>query len=255
MNEVMVDTILPSVPIMPADPEIEAMMKAGIHLGHAKSKNHPAMQSYLFGVRNTVSLIDLLKTKQKLAEALSVVCDIASRGGLILFVGTRPSVRGIVGETARALSMPYLTERWIGGALTNYKVIAKRVEYLKTLEHEKASGALEKYTKKERLGKDQEITRLRRFFDGLRTLNKLPDALFVFDSTHDDTAVREATLLKIPVIGLADTNTNVKLITYPIPSNDDALSAVRYMLGRISDAFAEGKRTAVGPKPESVHTE
>lgn len=227
------------------DQEIEEMLKAGVHLGHAKSKSHPSMQPYIYGIRNTISVIDLLKTKEKLTVAAAFLRAVASRGGIILLVGTRPGARKVIAETALRLGLPYFTERWIGGTLTNFKVISKRVEHLMTLEKEKATGDFEKYTKKERMRKEEEIVRLKRFFDGLRTLTRLPDAVLVVDMTHDTTAVREARRIRIPIVALADTNSDITGIDYPIPSNDDSLSAVTYMMRRIETAIEEGKRLAM----------
>lgn len=243
----MLDTILES----PAetqgeiiDAELEAMAKAGVHLGHAKTKNHPAMVPYIFGMRNTVSIIDLVKTKPLLNTALNYLRDTAAKGGIILLVGTKPSARKLVLEMAEQTGMPYFVERWIGGALTNFKVITKRVEYMETIERERASGELEKYTKREQLKKGEEANRLKKFFDGLRLLKRLPDALFVVDVTQDTTAIREANRLHIPVVALVDTNSDPRGIDFPIPANDDALPALRYMLGRIGLAIEEGKREA-----------
>lgn len=223
-----------------ADPELEAMMKAGVHLGHAKTKDHPSMKKYIFGIRNTISVLDLTETKAALARAEAFLKGIGASGGLVLFVGTRPAARKAILEAALRTRMPYFVERWIGGALTNFKVISKRVEYMMELEREKASGELEKYTKKERMGKEEELVRLCKFFDGLRLMKRLPDAVFVVDTTYDDTAVREARRMKIPVVALCDTNADAEAIDYPIPANDDALPAVRYMVARIGDAIEEG---------------
>lgn len=223
-----------------ADPELEAMLKAGVHLGHAKSKNHPAMQPYIYGARNTISVIDLTKTKEQLSSASKFLKEVSARGGLILLVGTRPSARKIILEIAGNTQMPSFVERWIGGTLTNFRVIAKRVEYLESLEKAKASGDFEKYTKKERMKKEEEMEKLKKNFDGIRTLKRLPDAVFVVDITHDSTAVREAVRMNIPVVALADTNSNADLVDYPIPANDDALPAVRFMVGKIGEAIAEG---------------
>jgi len=228
-----------------ADPELEEMIKAGVHLGHSKSKTHPAMQPYIFGVRNTISLIDLTKTKEKLQEASEFLRKVSSGGGIVLLVGTRPASREIILKIAEKTKMPYFVERWIGGTLTNFKVISKRVEHMETLEHDKATGAFEKYTKKERMKKDEEIEKLRKYFDGLRRLKRLPDALFVVDITHDMTAVNEARKTNVPIIALTDTNSNSGLVNYPVPANDDAMSAVRYMVGRIGEAVEEGQRQAV----------
>ena len=230
------------------DQEIEGMMKAGIHLGHAKTKDHPTMKEHIFGVRNTISVIDLAKTTTALARAQEFIKETASHGGLVLLVGTRPAARKIIHEVAEKTGMPYFTERWIGGALTNFKVIGKRVEYMETLEREQASGELEKYTKRERMQKGEELVRLRRFFDGLRLLKRLPQAVFIVDITHDDTAVREARRMKIPSVALIDTNANAELVDYAIPSNDDALPAVRYMVTKIGEAIEEGLKTAAERK-------
>ena len=230
--------------------EVEAMLKAGVHLGHSKSKNHPAMQPYIFGVRNTIAIIDLMKTEEKLRKTLDFVRAIASRGGMILFVGTRPGTRHELLETAEKTGMPYFIERWIGGTLTNYKMISKRVEQMELLEKEKETGGFDKYTKKERARLDDEIARLKRFFDGLRKLKRMPDAVFVLDTTHDTTAVNEARKIKIPVIALCDSNSNINLIDYPIPSNDHALSAVKFMLHKIVEAMEEGKQQVVEKKNE-----
>lgn len=230
--------------------EMESMLKAGVHLGHSKSKNHPAMQPYIFGVRNTVAIIDLMKTEEKLKKAVDFIREVAACAGTVLMVGTRPGTRHVLLETARATAMPYFTERWIGGTLTNYKMISKRVEYMETLEKERDTGGFEKYTKKERARKDEEITRLCRFFDGLRTLKRLPDAVMVVDTTHDTTAVREARKMKIPVVALCDSNADIKLIDFPVPSNDHALPAVSYMLGKFAEAIEEGKRQHVEKKME-----
>ena len=224
------------------DPEMEEMIKAGVHLGHAKSKNHPAMQPYIFGVRNTVSVIDLVQTKEKLAVALDFIKGVVAKGGLVLLVGTRPAARKIIMDVAERTKMSYFVERWIGGTLTNFKVISQRVEYMERLEKEKAAGEFEKYTKKERMKKEEEIVRLKKIFDGLRPMKRLPDAVFVVDITHDDTAVREARRMKVPLIALCDTNSNADLVNYPIPANDDALPAVRYMVGRVGEAIEEGQR-------------
>lgn len=250
MGEIVTNEDLAGFPPV-VDPEIEEMAKAGVHLGHSKSKSHPSMLPFVFGVRNTVSIIDLTKTKEKLAIALEFLRGIGAKGGTVLLVGTRPAARkGILG-VAEKTKMPYYTERWIGGTLTNFKVISKRVEYMEKLEKEKATGEFSKYTKKERMKKEEEIEKLRKNFEGIRTLKRLPDAVFVVDITEDMTAVREAKRVKVPVVALVDTNSNVEVVDYPIPSNDDALSAVRYMVGRIGEAIESGQREQKVPATEA----
>ena len=235
-------------PVMSKD--VESMLKAGVHLGHSKSKNHPAMRPYIFGVRNTIAIIDLMKTEEKLSKATDFLRGIASRGGMVLFVGTRPGTRHMLLATAERTKMPYFIERWIGGTLTNYKMISKRIEIMQTLEKEKETGGFEKYTKKERGRKDDQIARLRRFFEGLRKLNRMPDAVVVVDTTHDTTAVMEARKMKIPVVALCDSNANIGLIDFPIPSNDHALPAVTYMLEKFVEAIEEGQHQLVEKKTE-----
>lgn len=236
-----------------SDPVLEEMAKAGVHLGHAKSKNNPHMQPYIFGVRNTISIIDLTKTKEKLQEAENFIKNLVSRGGLILLAGTRPAARKAILEVAEKTGMPYFIDRWIGGTLTNFKVVSKRIEYMEQLERAKASGELEKYKKKERIKKDEELQKLRKNFDGLRTLKRLPDAIFVVDITEDTTAVNESRKTKIPVVAQVDTNSNSSLVDYPIPSNDDALPAVRYMVAKIGGAIEEGLR-AKDSSPQETST-
>lgn len=226
------------------DPEVQAMLEAGVHLGHTRSKRHPAMGEFVWAVRNNVEIIDLTKTKEKLAEALAFLKAVAGENKLVLFVGTRPTARDLVAETASALGYPYVNQRWIGGTLTNFRAILKRIETLEGMEHEKASGGLEKYTKKERLVMELEMGRLRQNFDGLRRLRKLPDVMIIIDIAHDALALREAKRIKIPVVALTDTNTDPRLVAYPIPANDDARSAIHWMLQAIALALREGQEAA-----------
>ncbi len=218
------------------------MLKAGVHLGHVKSKNHTAMRPYIFTVRNTISVLDLTKTLEKLDQTLNFLKETTAQGGMVLLVGTRPAARQIVAEVAQSLKMPYVTERWIGGLLTNFRIVGKRIEYMESLEKERAAGGFEKYTKGERLRKDTEIEKLHRFFDSLRLLKKMPSAVFVVDINQDETAVLEAQKMKIPTIALVDTNSNINLVDWPIPSNDDALPAVKYMVSRVGQAIGEGQK-------------
>jgi len=241
--------------------EIEEMLKAGVHLGHSKSKKHPAMQPYIFGVRNSVLIIDLTKTKEKLAQAQEFIRKSVSSGGQILLVGTRPAAKKVILETAEKTGMPYQADRWIGGTLTNFKAIAKRVEYMENLEKEKATGGFEKYTKREILKKTEEIGKLQKKFNGIRNLKKLPAAIFVVDITQDEIAVKEARKMNVPVVALADTNSDYNMINWPVPSNDDALPAVTLMAGKITESILEGIQEqasvpAEGPKePEQKKEE
>lgn len=223
------------------DPEIETMLAAGVHIGHSRSRRHPAMAPFLWGTRSNIDIIDVTRTRQKLAEALAFLRDAARKSQLILFVGTRPSARALLRAAAEEMGYPYVDGRWIGGTITNFRMIAKRVETLETLEQEQASGAFEKYTKKERLKKEEEQLRLRQNFDGLRRLRRLPDAMVIIGIDHDDLALREAKRMNIPVVALVDTNTNPTAVSYPIPSSDDARPAIAYMLECMKAAIREGR--------------
>lgn len=226
------------------DQELRAMMDAGVHLGHSKNKRHPAMQPYIWVVRNGISVIDLVKTKEKFAEALLFLKSIAAKGGMVLFVGTRPAAKKILEEVGMELGMPYVVGHWVGGTLTNFKVIGKRIELLMTMEDRRRKGEFEKYTKKEQIRFGQEVDRLYASFNGLRALTRLPDALFVVNVVEDDLAVREARRMRIPVVALTDTNVDPGAITYPIPSNDDAIPSIRYMARRVAEAIRDGKADA-----------
>lgn len=237
--------------VLPEDGEIQAMIEAGVHIGHAKNKRHPAMEPYIWTVRGGVSIIDLAKTKEKLAHASDFIKATSAKGGMILFVGTRPAAKPIIEETARFLGMPYVVERWIGGTLTNFKVIAKQVETLLSLEEMQRSGALDKYTKKERLGFEKKIERLKVDFDGLRLMNRMPEAIFVTNVPQETIAVREAHKTRIPVVALTDTNADPRMVSYPIPSNDDAKTAIKYMLERIRAIAEKGKEEGAGKETAS----
>ena len=234
--------------------ELQALMKAGVHIGHVRSKTHPAMRALIFTTRNNIEIIDVIKTSEYLAKAEAFLRGVAARGGIVLWVGTKPSARKAVEAGAAATGMPFVTARWIGGLLTNFKVISRRVAEMEDIERRKANGDLEKYTKQERARIDILHQSLVKVYDGLRLLKRLPDAMIVIDAVHDHSAVAEAKRTKIPIIALADTNTDPRLIQYPIPSNDDARLAVEYMTGRMAAALDAGKleaeRTALLAKAE-----
>lgn len=219
------------------DEELLAMLKAGVHFGHRKSRVNPRMLPYIFGVRNNVHIIDLALTKAKLHSALEELQEMRAQGKAILFVGTRPTAKPLIKEIATMLDMPYVVNRWVGGTLTNFGVIAKRLEYFRELEAKQKHGELEKYTKHEQHLFQIELRRLEEKFGGIKQMQHIPDALFLADLYEDELAAREARRLKIPVIAIADTNTDPTLADEPIPGNDDALSSLQYILGRVREAL------------------
>jgi len=217
--------------------DTEEMAQAGVHFGHRTSRVHPKMKPYLYGVRNTVHIIDLEKTKEKFEEALKFIQELISENKILLLVGTKIQVKDLVKEIAKDCGLPYVNERWLGGTFTNFETLKKRIEYFKDLEKKKAEGELEKYTKKERAKIDQELRDLERKFGGIRDLEKLPDAIFVIDMKKDDLAVKEAKMKGVKVIGISDTNVDPTLADYPIPANDDAISSVKYILEKVKEVI------------------
>jgi small subunit ribosomal protein S2 len=220
---------------------IEEMAQAGLHFGHRTSRTHPKMIPYLQGVRNTVHLIDLEKTAEKLREALEFIRSLAAQKKILLLVGTKIQVKNLVKETAKECGLPFVSERWIGGTFTNFGTISKRIAYFKDLEQKKLKGDLAKYTKKERMGFDQELRELEIKFGGIKELERLPDAVFICSMEEDYLAVKEARMKGIPVIGICDTNTDPSLADYPIPANDDAISSVKYILEKVKEAIKSAK--------------
>jgi small subunit ribosomal protein S2 len=217
------------------------MFKAGVHWGHKKTNWHPKMEQYIFGIKNNIQIIDLEQTIKGLQAALEFIEDIIKKGGKILFVGIRPQCHLLVKETAEKCNMPYVALRWIGGLLTNFKTIRKRIEHFIDLEKKREAGELKKYTKKEQKHIDKEIEKLKKNFGGIKSLDKLPDAIFVLGVKDHMTAIREAKKKKIPVISLVDTDSNPTLVDYIIPSNDEAVSALQFMLKKIEEVILIAK--------------
>jgi small subunit ribosomal protein S2 len=217
--------------------DIEEMTQAGLHFGHKPSKTHPKLKPYIFGVRNGISIFDLEKTKEKLLLAIKEIQRLVKEQKTILLVGTSPQLLDLVLEFAKQTNFPYVTKRWLGGTLTNFSEIKKRVDYYKLLQKEKESGEWEKYTKKERAEKEKELERLRQKFEGLKTLEKIPDALFVLDMGKDLLAVKEARKMGVEVIGIVDSNADPNLAEFPIPANNHSLSSVKFILEKVKEAI------------------
>jgi small subunit ribosomal protein S2 len=220
---------------------VEEMTEAGAHFGHKVSKLHPKMKQYVSGIKNNVHTFDLEKTIKEFEKSLAFISKLVSEGKQILFVGTKIQLRGIIKEAAEECGFPYVTERWLGGTFTNFETISKRVEYFKDLEKKRASGELEKYTKKERLNFDKELEKLKIKFEGIRNMSKLPDAVIIFGLDKDDTCAKEAKIKKIKIVGIADTNINPDVADYLIPANDDAISSVRYIIDKVKETIQNSK--------------
>jgi len=220
---------------------VEEMAQAGLHFGHRISKIHPKMKPYLHGTKSTVHIIDLEKTKEKLTEALQFINDLISQNKILLLVGTKIQIKELVKNTAKECGLFYVSERWLGGTITNFSSILKRIEHYRDLEEKKAAGELEKYTKKERLKFDEELVELERKFGGIKEISRIPDAVFVCDMKKDVLAAKEAKTKGIKVIGICDTNIDPTLLDYPIPANDDAASSVKYILDKIKEVTLKAK--------------
>jgi small subunit ribosomal protein S2 len=221
-------------------PSLLELLKAGVHFGHKTSKRHPTMDKYIFGQRHNVHILDLEKTQQQLEEALPYVRDLAAAGKTILFVGTKKQARDIIKTAAQSVDMPYVTERWLGGTITNFSVIRSLVDKLVDLRKKSESGELEKYTKKEQLEFSREIARLESMVGGLVLLTRIPDAVFVLDVRAEETAMREAMRKEIPVVAVCDTNVSTVGVTKVIPANDDAVKSIEVVVQLVTAAIGEG---------------
>lgn len=224
-----------------AEVTLKALLEAGAHFGHQTRRWNPKMGQYIFGARGGVHIMDLTKTKVLLDEASNFVRRVAENGGTVLFVGTKRQASDIVRHEAEAAGMPYVSERWLGGMLTNFRTIRLQVNRLKKLEAGLESGDFaSKYNKKEVLDFTNEAAALNRVFGGIKDMDGLPAAVFVVDAPKEDIALAEAIKLSIPVIAIADSNANPDLIDYPIPANDDAIKAIQLITHTIAEAASAG---------------
>ncbi len=221
---------------------IQEMFKAGAHFAFSKTRRHPSVSPFIFGVKNKVEIFDLEKTSQILADAISYVQSLAKEGKSILFVGGKSEARNSIKIGAMSLNMPYVDGRWIGGTLTNFVQIRKRVEKMERLVSEKEKGELAKYTKKERLLIDKEIANLERFFSGIVSMKDLPKALFVIDPKKEKNAVKEARDMGIPVIALLGSDCNLKDVDFPIIGNDASQASISYFVQEITKAYSNAKK-------------
>jgi small subunit ribosomal protein S2 len=218
----------------------EEMFKVGVHYGYSKSRRHPSTRPYIFTTKNNVDIINIEKTNELLEKALEVISAFASSGKTILFIGTKPEARMQIVETALALNMPYVSERWVGGSLTNFTEIKKRITKLLDLRDQKEKGELDRYTKKEKLLIDREMEDMTRNFQGLTSITKTPDAVFVVDPKKEHIAVTEARKMNLPVIALLNTDCNLKQAEYPIVANDASVSSITFFLSKVKEAYTKG---------------
>ena len=225
-------------------PTLQELLEAGVHFGHQVRRGHPRMKPFIFGAREGVHIIDLTQSESYLKAACEFVYDLGKNNKVLLFCGTKKQARPIIGELAKELQAPFMIERWMGGFLTNFEEIKKRIKLLKDLKEQKTKGELSKYTKKEQLLLDRKMDKLQMDFEGVMDLVKLPDAVFVVDSVSDNIAVKEANRLGIKVVALADSNCNVSEIDYPVPGNDDAIKSIKILVTAIANAYGEGKKEA-----------
>ncbi|HSR46420.1 MAG TPA: 30S ribosomal protein S2 [Anaerolineales bacterium] len=220
---------------------MKSLLETGVHFGHRTRKWNPRMKPYIFTERNGIHIIDLQQTVEALDSAYALVRDAIAAGGTILFVGTKRQAQETMESEASRCGMPFVNTRWLGGTLTNWKTIVSRIAELETLEKARDQGEFESLTKKEALLRHRKIERLQGRLGGLRTLRALPHLLFVVDVRREETAIHEANLLGIPVLALVDTNCDPTKIDYVIPSNDDAIRAIKLMTAKMADAVLEGK--------------
>src|SRR6266850_5217425 len=219
---------------------MKELLEAGVHFGHQTKRWNPKMREYIFGQRNGIYIINLQKTLIKFREALEFVQSV-SAGGTTLFVGTKRQAQEAIAEEATRAGMPYVNQRWLGGTLTNYRTIKKRIERLRWLENFLEHPVEGRYTKKELLQLEKERVKLAKVLSGIKTLDRLPDALFVIDPKKEHIAVQEARKLDVPVVAVVDTNCDPEDIDYPIPGNDDAIRAIKLFASRVSDAILDGR--------------
>ncbi len=225
-----------------ADPiSVKQLLEAGAHFGHQTGHWHPRMKSYIYTQRNGIHIIDLEQTATMIEKACIFVRELVSSGGNILFVGTKRQSHEAIEEEAKRCGMYFVNQRWLGGMLTNFSTIQSRIDYLVRLEDRKERGELDYLTKKEKLKVEKEIARLNKLMGGFKEMIDLPGALFIVDPTKESIAVAEAKKVGIPIVAMVDTDCNPMNIDYPIPSNDDAIKAIKLVCSIIADAVLEGK--------------
>lgn len=221
---------------------LKELLEAGCHFGHQAQRWNPRMRPYIFDVRGGVHIFDLVKTKQGLEDAAAFAKATVAKGGKIIFLGTKRQSQEIIREAAKKAGMPYISERWMGGLLTNWEQVKKSIDKLNSMKKDREAGEYKKYTKKEQLLLDREINRLEKFFGGLAELKEPPAALFIVDIKKEGAAVREAKRMNIPLIGLVDSNCDPTPIDWVIPANDDAVGSIQFVVDKMAEAMIGAKK-------------
>jgi small subunit ribosomal protein S2 len=229
---------------------MKALLESGVHFGHRTNKWDPRMKPYIFTERNGIHIIDLQQTVKLLNQGYNVIRDAVADGGTVLFVGTKRQAQETIAEEAARCGMPYVTERWMGGMLTNWTTMHQRMQELERLEKLRDSAEINNLTKKEGLIIERQINRLQTRLSGARNMKRRPDLLFIIDVGREEAAVKEANLLNIPIVALVDTNCNPLTVDYVIPSNDDAIRAIKLLVGKMADAVLEGKAIRKEDEPD-----
>lgn len=237
-----------------SDAAIEEMFKAGAHFGYGKHRRHPSVSSYIYATKNKSDIINLEKTSALLEEATLFIKHLGSQNKVVLFVGTKPEAKEAVKNAAIALQMPYVTERWIGGTLSNFTEIKKRIAQLENYQKESAEGGLDKYTKKERVVMAKKMEKLAKYYTGLLGLKKAPDAIFMVDARAEHIAATEARKGGVPVISLSNSDSDIRGIDYPIVGNDSGIPSIKLFTAAIVTAYKEGQSSATPASPAPSST-
>ncbi len=220
--------------------DTKEMLEAGVHFGHMKKKWNPKMRPYIFMEKKGIHIIDLNKTREKLEEAAAAMKSVARSGRKIMFVATKKQAKDIVANAARSVDMPYVTERWLGGMMTNFATIRKSIKKMQSIDKMLSDNNTESITKKERLVLQRERDKLEKVLGGIANLNRLPAALFIVDVMHEHIAVEEAKKLNIPTFAIVDTNSDPRVVDFPIPANDDATKSIKLIVDYVTEAIHEG---------------
>jgi small subunit ribosomal protein S2 len=231
---------------------MKSLLESGVHFGHRTNKWNPGMKPYIFTERNGIHIIDLQQTVKAINNVYGIIRDAVANGGNVLFVGTKRQAQETIHDEAIRCGMPYVSERWLGGMLTNWSTMHQRIQELERMEKLVSTGEIEHLTKKEGLLIQREINRLNIRLSGVRSMNHLPDLVFIVDVAREAGAVHEANLLNIPVVALVDTNCDPSSVDFVIPSNDDAIRAIKLLVGKMADAVLEGKAMRKDIEPEAV---